>query len=115
MPEEIQNRPRDTIGGRLLAVATAAGAGWSRRGFEVAGRMQRAAPDPSRDSPGVQLLEAVKEMFEAERIEFLVPTSRLLTWLAGREDRPWEVRGRGNAARGAMRWRRSCAGIRSRR
>ena len=92
IPEEIQNRARDNWR-PLLAIASAAGAGWARRGFEVAGRMQRAAPDPSRDSPGVQLLEAVRELFEAERLEF-VPTSRLLAWLAARDDRPWEARGR---------------------
>ena len=92
IPEELQNRARDNWR-PLLAIASAAGGGWSRRGFEVAGRMQRAAPDPSRDSPGVQLLEAIRELFEAEPVEF-VPTSRLLAWLAGRDDRPWEVRGR---------------------
>jgi putative DNA primase/helicase len=98
IPEEIQNRARDNWR-PLLGVASAVGAAWSRRGFEIAGRMQRAAPDPSRDSPGVQLLEAIRELFETERLEF-VPTSRLLAWLAEREDRPWEARGR--ALTGAM-------------
>jgi len=92
IPVEIQNRARDNWR-PLLGIASTAGASWGRRGFEVAGRMQRSAPDPSRDSPGVQLLEATRELFETEHLEF-VPTSRLLAWLGARDDRPWEARGR---------------------
>jgi len=84
--------------------------------------MQRSAPDPSRDSPGVQLLEATRELFETEHLEF-VPTGRLLAWLGARDDRPWEARGRattGRGKRGGARrrsrcWPRSSEAIRSRR
>jgi putative DNA primase/helicase len=93
MPDGLHGRAEDNWEG-LIGIAEVAGGGWPELARSAALALSGVA-DPADDTPGVQLLSDIRDVFEEQKWVAQIATPILIEALCGIEDRPWATSSRG--------------------